>query len=168
MQPYEQARKRYEVDDVLAMSRSADIVPQNVRVVELIQPSGAFNKLGADGIFPMTESQRFFTKPLLDLIEAGEISVPAIDGTVSHHLPTELFVLAGREDAAVDYRTSIALAAGYLRHELFIAADNHVFARLSAAGHVSRLVQAFLGAGIGSPELRAALTSAETFRWTGR
>jgi hypothetical protein len=150
------------------MARSADIVPQNVRVVELIQPSGAFDKLGADGIFPLTESQAFFTKPLLDLIKAGEISVPAIDGTASHRLATELFVLAGREDEAVDYRTSIALAASYPRHELFIAADNHVFARLSGAGHVSRLVQAFLAAGIGSAELRAALTSAATYRWTGR
>lgn len=39
---YERARKEYQADDVLKLYESAESIPQVVRVLELIHPSGAF------------------------------------------------------------------------------------------------------------------------------
>jgi hypothetical protein len=168
LQYYEKSRKEYQVDDVLKLSESSGVIPQNVRVLELIYPSGAFRRIGQDEIYPLIESQYHFTRPLISLIEAGKIPRPGFDISAAYRLNTEVFVLAARWDEAVDYRTSIALAYSYPRHQLFIADDNHVFTKLTESGVTKQLVQAFLKYGIGSPELQGALQAAEPRRWAER
>jgi hypothetical protein len=91
--------------------------------------------------------------------------VPTFGLSAAHRLRTEIFVLAARWDEAVDYRTSIALAYIYPRHELFIADDNHLFSKLSAGGLHRRLVQTFLEHGLESAELRGVINSAQPYRW---
>ncbi len=140
---YERVRKEYEVDWVIRLSESAEIIPQNVRVLELIYPSGAFQRIGREGIYPLIETQRHFTRPMLSLLDEGKISLPALDTLAAHSLVTEVFVLAARWDEAVDYRTAIALGYLYPHHHLFIADDNHVFAKLTESRLGSRLMQAF-------------------------
>lgn len=162
---YEQAKKEYEVDGVLKLSRSPEIIPQNVRVLELIYPSGAFQKVGGQAIYPLLETQQHFIKPLLDLLAEGKIAAPAFDGLPAHSLATEVFVLAARWDEAVDYRTAIALAYLYPHHHLFIADDNHVFTRLTDGGVSSRLVQAFMKSGLNGPEFENALDESKAYRW---
>ncbi|HEX4735983.1 MAG TPA: alpha/beta fold hydrolase [Allosphingosinicella sp.] len=130
---YAQARKDYQVDDVMALLASNDSIPQTVRVLELIGPSGAFDAPEA-GVSPLIEPQRSFAAPLIALEKAGRIPPPHFDLAALHRVPTEVFVLAAREDEAVDYRTTIALAYSYPNHQLFIADDNHTFARISGAG----------------------------------
>ena len=164
---YEQARKDYEVDDVLKLSRSPEIIPQNVRVLELLQPSGAFDRIGGPAIYPLLETQREFIKPLLELLDRGKIGLTPFDPQAAHSLTTEVFVLAGRFDEAVDYRTSIALSYLYPHHVLFIADDNHVFAKLTESGASSRLIHTFLRFGIASPQFETALEHSNEFRWQG-
>ncbi|HEV3470644.1 MAG TPA: alpha/beta hydrolase [Pyrinomonadaceae bacterium] len=163
---YERARKEYQADEVLKLYESAESIPQVVRVLELIHPSGAFRRLGGEAVYPLLESQHHFQKPLLALLEAGTIPAPSFDLSAAHRLDTEVFILAGRRDEAVDYRTSIALAYSYPRHQLFIADDNHVFSKLNEAGLVNRLLQGFLGSGPGSTEYQQALAAAAPYRWS--
>ncbi len=165
LEHYWRARKEYEVDSVIEMSESSDIIPQNVRVLELLYPSGAFNELAKGRIYPLVETQRYFIKPLLELLESKQINLPAFDFTALHRCSTQLFLLAGRYDEAVDYRTSIALANAYPDHELFIADDNHVFSGLSSSGTSKQIIEAFFGFGLHSPQLASTLQNAARFRW---
>ncbi|MDQ3803041.1 MAG: hypothetical protein M3416_04200 [Acidobacteriota bacterium] len=164
---YERARKEYQVDDIMKMHESAESIQQVVRVFELIYPSGAFRRLGGEAVYPLLETQHHFLRPLINLSEAGRIPAPTFDFSAAHRADVEVFILAGRWDEAVDYRTSIALAYSYPRQRLFIADDNHVFTELNAKGLVNRLVQSFLKFGLGSAEFQNALTAAEPHRWTG-
>ncbi|HET9729076.1 MAG TPA: hypothetical protein VFR41_06615, partial [Acidimicrobiia bacterium] len=113
--------ERYEVPGIMRLESSHDVIPQNVRVLELIYPSGAFGDTAVAGIYPLVESQAAFIRPLLDLVAGGKIAVRARDQRTAHRARTQVFVLASRGDEAVDYRTSIALANQYPVHELFVA-----------------------------------------------
>jgi pimeloyl-ACP methyl ester carboxylesterase len=162
---YAELRRAYEVDGVTELMRSKAAIPQIVRVVELIGPSGAFDG-PRSGLSPLIEPQQGFAKPLLDLQRAGRIPAPAFDLDALHRIGTEVFILAGRDDEAVDYRTSIALAYSYPRHLLFIAGgDNHNFSHLDASGETARLVQAFFESGATSPRMAQALAAAGPDRW---
>ena len=121
-----------------------------------------------DAVYPLLESQRHFLKPLLNLLDAGKISLPGFTFAPAHKLSTEVFILAARRDEAVDYRTSIALAYSYPHHELFIANDNHVFTRLNEAGLTIRMLRSFLKYGMTSREFVTALNDAEAQRWVDR
>jgi hypothetical protein len=149
----------------MRLERSRVAVPQDVRVLELLYPSGALDDLSRGGIYPLLESQASFIRPLLDLVKRGAISVVPRDARAAHRVAAEVFVLAARNDEAVDYRTSIALASEYPIHELFIANDNHVFQQMDQLGLRSRLAQAFLADGLRSPRFLAALSTAESMRW---
>lgn len=166
MRKYEQAKKEYEVEGVMKLSQSPEIIPQDVRVLELIYPSGAFQRLGGEGIYPLLETQHHFIKPLITLLAEGKINSPAFDTLRAHSVAAEVFVLAGRWDEAVDYRTAIALAYLYPHHHLFIADDNHVFAKLTESGTSSRLIQAFMKFGLDGPEFKSALNASKARRWT--
>jgi pimeloyl-ACP methyl ester carboxylesterase len=162
---YLKERKQYEVDDVIKMSQTNDIIPQNVRVLELITPSGAFDDTSSAEIHPLIESQRHFLEPLLDLLKKGKIRLPPFDSVPAHSLSTEVFILAGRWDEAVDYRISIALASMYPHGFLFIADDNHVFSKLTSTGTSTQMLRAFLQFGIHSTEFSAALAMARSVQW---
>jgi pimeloyl-ACP methyl ester carboxylesterase len=162
---YKEARQDYEVDQIAAMAQSNDIIPQNVRVLELIGPSGAFTRLGDGRIYPLAETQAHAIQPLLDLQKAGKISLVPFDFMALHQCSTEVFLLAGRYDAAVDYRTSIALASQYPVHQLFIADDNHVFSTLASSGTSKKIIVAFFAGGIASPQLARTLLEAQGLRW---
>jgi hypothetical protein len=48
---------------------------------------------------------------------------------------------------------------------LFIADDNHVFAKLSASGLHTALIRTFLKYGFASSQLKNILMRAEPYRW---
>ena len=162
---YKQAREKYEVDKMEAMSQTEDIIPQNVRVLELVGPSGVFDSLGDGKIYPLAETQAHVIQPLLELQKAGKIKLVPFDFAALHHCTTQVFILSGRYDEAVDYRTSIALASAYPRHQLFLANDNHVFSALASSGTSKKIIAAFFGTGIGSEQLATTLSDAQRFRW---
>jgi hypothetical protein len=165
MDAYRKARKAYEVDEMAGMYASNDIIPQDVRVLELIAPSGAFDRLGDGELYPLAETQAFEIRPLLTLLHAGSITLPSFDFNATHRCPAEVFVLAGRNDEAVDYRTEIALASAYPHHFLFIADDNHVFSTLSASGESKKLISTFLVGGSASQSFITASREAQPYRW---
>jgi pimeloyl-ACP methyl ester carboxylesterase len=165
LRKYEQAKKEYEVDGVLKLSQSPEIIPQNVRVFELIYPSGAFARIGGEAIYPLLETQHHFIRPLITLLADGKIAAPDFDTLPAHFVATEVFVLAARWDEAVDYRTAIALAYLYPHHQLFIADDNHVFARLTESGTSSSLIRAFMKFGLDGSEFKSALLASKAHRW---
>lgn len=159
--------ERYEVPGIMRLESSHDVIPQNVRVLELIYPSGAFGDTAVAGIYPLVESQAAFIRPLLDLVAGGKIAVRARDQRTAHRARTQVFVLASRGDEAVDYRTSIALANQYPVHELFVANDNHTFDEMDRVGARALLVRRFFTDGPGSSGFIAALAAAEPLRWRG-
>jgi hypothetical protein len=165
MGAYQTARKDYQVDDMAAMYASKNIIPQDVRVLELIAPSGAFDHLGDGGLYPLAETQAFEIKPLLDMLHAGKVTLPPFDFAALHRCPADVFVLAGRYDEAVDYRTEIALANAYPHHFLFIADDNHVFSALTANGASMSLISTFFAQGAQSQAFANAVRDSQRYRW---
>lgn len=158
--------QKYEVESVQNLMQSKDAIPQAVRVLEFFYPAGAFRGMDPSEIYPLLEPQRRFVAPLLALADKGDIVVHAFEPSAVHQVSTEVFVLAGKQDEAVDYRTSIALSYSYPHHCLFIANDNHVFSKLTAADAEGSLLQTFLGFGINSKELSNVLKRDQQFRWT--
>jgi hypothetical protein len=167
-QRFEEARKEYQVDAVRQLLDSPQGIPTRVRIFELSVPSGEQTLLGGQAVFPDLENQYNIAEPLVRLCEAGKIPRPYFDFAGLHRLDTEVFVLAGRWDHTTDYRSSIALAANYPRHYLFLADDNHTFERLTKSGDSNLLMRAFLGTGLASESFRDALKAAEPLRWTER
>ena len=165
MGAYRTARKEYQVDDMAAMYASKDIIPQDVRVLELIAPSGAFDRLKDGGLYPLAETQAFEIKPLLDMLHSGKITLPPFDFAAIHRCAADVFVLAGRYDEAVDYRTEIALASAYPYHFLFIANDNHVFSTLTDSGNSKHLISAFFAQGTKSQAFAKAVRDSQPYRW---
>ena len=168
MGAYRTARKDYQVDDLAAMYASKDIIPQDVRVLELIAPSGAFDHLGDGGLYPLAETQAFEIKPLLNMLHSGKITLPPFDFAALHRCLADVFVLAGRYDEAVDYRTEIALASAYPHHFLFIADDNHVFSSLTANGASLSLISTFFAQGSRSESFTNAVHDSRRYRWSER
>ena len=163
---YRKMRKDYEVDEMTKMAVSKDIIPQNVRVIELIYPSGAFNIPDDGRVYPLAETQRNAVEPLIDILSSGRITLKPFNFAALHNCKTQVFVLAGRYDEAVDYRTNIALASEYPNHELFIANDNHVFSALSSTGLSKKIITSFYEAGLKTTLLGNTLYDAKKFRWT--
>ena len=161
----ERVRKGYQVEAITGLFNSQTGMPISVRELEFIYPTGASQRLRDDRVDPYIESEYVFLKPLIDLITSGKIPAPGFDVSFAHRLNTEVFILAGRRDEAVDYRTSIALANNYPEHQLFIADDNHVFAKLNASGLHSQIIRTFLRYGLDSAELKNILSRAESYRW---
>jgi pimeloyl-ACP methyl ester carboxylesterase len=161
----ERVRKEYQVDAILGLFNSQTGMPISVRELEFIYPTGAFDKLREDSVYPYIESEYVFLKPLVDLVKAGKLPAPGFKISSAHRINSEVFILAGRWDEAVDYRTSIALAYSYPSHHLFIADDNHVFAKLNASGLHTRLIQTFLKYGLNSFQLKDSLRAADSYRW---
>ena len=102
MVAYRTARKDYQVDHMAAMYATKDIIPQDVRVLELIAPSGAFEQLGDGGLYPLTETQAYEIRPLLDLLHSGKITLQPFDFAALHRCPADVFVLGARYDDGVD------------------------------------------------------------------
>jgi pimeloyl-ACP methyl ester carboxylesterase len=163
---YAAVRKKYEVDAIVELLKSKQSIPQNVRVLELIGPSGAFEDSPQTGVSPLIEPQREFAGELLKLQREGRLAKPGFDFAPLRRANTEVFILAARDDEAVDYRTTIALAYCYPHHRLFIANDSHNFAHVAGAGADAQLAQAFYESGLESPAMQKALAAAASFRWT--
>lgn len=161
----ERVRKEYQVDAIVNLFNSQTGMPISVRELEFIYPTGAFQKRNADRVDPYIESEYAFLRPLANLVDSGKIPPPGFGLASAHRVDAEVFVLAARWDEAVDYRTSIALAYSYPRHQLFIADDNHLFEELNGSGARSRLLRTFLKYGLDSPQLKSALSLAAPYRW---
>lgn len=158
-------REAYQVDSVRSLFESEAGIPIRVRLYEFFEPSGGRSRLGGEAIHPDLENQASFAAPLMALRDAGAIPAPAFDPQAPHRVTAEVFVLAGRWDHTVDYRSLIALASSYPRHALFLADDDHQSHRMQETGADTLLLRAFLGHGLGSEPLRAALAQAEPHRW---
>ncbi len=166
---YARARKEYQVEEVRAFFEAKEGIPIRVREYELFFPAGALDRLrSTEAVYPDLENQRNFAAPLLALQAESRIPAPAIDRSAPHRLETEVFVLAGRWDHTVDYRTAVALAARYPRGTLFLADDDHMFASLKESGARDDLLRSSLHDGGASARLRAALAKAAPHRWTER
>jgi pimeloyl-ACP methyl ester carboxylesterase len=162
---YEEARKTYQVDAIIALEESPEGIPIAVREFEFFYPSGALARLKGEAVYPNLENTYNAARPLVDLCKAGKIPEPSLDLARLHRLETEVLVIAGRWDHTVDYRTSIALAACYPRSRLFVADDDHMFGKLRKSGAMTKLLRAFLGSGFSSEEWRDALKAAAPHRW---
>jgi pimeloyl-ACP methyl ester carboxylesterase len=155
------ARSEYQVDAIAELNAAPGGMAQRIRALEFFYPTGELAKVGGDAVYPLLESQHAMLRPLLELIRTGAIPAPRCELDATHRTPSNVLVVAARHDDAVDYRTSIALAASYPNASLFLADDNHVFTRMNEVGAMQKLQQAFLR-GTGLPE---ALAEAERFRW---
>jgi pimeloyl-ACP methyl ester carboxylesterase len=153
---YARARTEYQTDAVLELERSNESIPTRVRELEPRDP---------EAIAPLLETQAEFVAPLLERLRSGALPPPAFDLDPAHRLATEVCIVTGRWDEAVDYRTSIALAAAYPRHRLVIADDNHTLSGLNEAGLMRRIVESFLTEGLDSAAFRAALAAAGPRLW---
>ncbi|TAH34640.1 MAG: hypothetical protein EYC70_17060 [Planctomycetota bacterium] len=162
---YAAARTEYQVDVVRTFFDAPAGIPVRVREFEFFYPAGVQEKIGGAAFFPDLENQYNFARPLIELCDAGRIPAPAFDTDPAHALRTEVLVLAGRWDHAVDYRSSIALAALYPRGRLLLADDDHMFQKLKGDASYRRLMVAFLASGFDSAPFQEAMTGVRPHLW---
>lgn len=162
---YEKLQKQYQVPDIVGLYSSTRGISITVREFELIYPTGGFDLVGNEKIYPYLESQLHFCKPLVELIANKTISPPAFDMRGLHKLDAEVFVFNGRWDEAVDYRCAIALAFLYPNHELFLADDSHNLSSNQYARARNQLMRIFLTSGSRSDDFQSAMRELEPYRW---
>jgi len=162
---FAQVREEYAVDDVNQIMQSNDAIPIRVRLFEFLAPTDTRERISKKKLFPDYEVQVNISEPLISLADAGEITPAPYPVMNLHSLDAEVFVLAGRWDHVVDYRTSIALAASYPHGYLYIADDSHVFQVFEESGLLAPLLQNFLKFGLDSDEFNKSLDKAGKFHW---
>jgi predicted esterase len=117
-----------------------------------------------DHVDPDLEAAYRFAEPLFLLLRRGELPRPGMELAALHRVATEVYLVAGRYDHTVDYRSQIGLASYFAKHRLLLLDDDHIFHHLKASGLRSPLTQAVLLYGIFSPEVKA-LEGRMNFLW---
>jgi len=162
---YAKVRQEYEVDAVQEVMSSSEAIPIRVRLFEFLSPTGAQERMEGPELYPDYEVQVNISGPLVDLADSGKISPATFPFRNLHILESEVFVLTGRWDHVVDYRSSIALAANYPKGYLFLADDDHMFKGFEESGLLAPLIQQFLHNGLDSTEFQDAANKAAPHRW---
>jgi len=162
---FAEVREKYEVDAVKEIMGTNEVIPIRVRLFEFLVPSGARNRLTKGVLYPDYEVQAELAAPLLKLYDEGAIPQITFDAKGLHTLEGEVFILAGRWDHVVDYRTSIALAAYYPNGYLFLADDDHMFKDFEESKLLAPILQQFFLNGMEAEEFNSAIKQAETRRW---
>jgi hypothetical protein len=155
----------YQIDaihDLLASPAGLGII---VREYEFIEP--LMDRVASEGpvLLPDLEVSANIAAPLLALRRAGKLPPTAPDLAALTRCEAEVTVVAARYDHTADYRSQIALASHYPRHELLLLDDDHTFHRYHAARDARR---ALLGAwpyGFGDVRFQAALRGLAGLRW---
>jgi len=160
------ACERYQVDAVQELVAGGQGIAIAVRMFEFYLP--ALGQVDLDGprFYPTLEMGAALAGPLLAAHAAGEVPAPRFAVDDLRSVRAEVFLLAGRWDQPVDWRTQQDLAALLPRAELFLADDDHMFKGLREAGLDRELREAFLLHGLDSPQLAAVLARAEGHRWS--
>jgi hypothetical protein len=143
----------YQVNAVLKTVATPDPAA-NVREFELYAPIFA-ERHGrkTERIDPDFEVSELFSQPLLGMLENKQIAMPTMDFHPAHRMEADIFLLAGRFDHDVDYRSQFALASEYPNHRLLLLSDDHTFMELKKTGLYPALVQAALAEGIHGADL---------------
>ncbi len=124
----------------------------NVREFELYAPIFAQRQgRTKQRVDPDFEVSELFSQPLLDMLRNKQIAVPRMDLHSAHRVEADVFLLAGRFDHDVDYRSQLALASAYPNHRLLLLSDGHTFLALNKTGLYPQLVQAALAGGVHGP-----------------
>jgi pimeloyl-ACP methyl ester carboxylesterase len=162
---FAKVRQEYEVDAVQEVMNSSEAIPIRVRLFEFLAPSGAFERMGGSELYPDYEVQINISGPLIDLHRANKISLNDFPFRNLHKLTTEVFLLAGRWDHVVDYRSTISLASRYLNHHLFLANDDHMFKKFEESGLLVPILVNFFEFGLTDSKYQTALEKASPHRW---
>ena len=160
-------RADYQVDAVFALERSDADFPIAVREYEFLAASGRLDAPSVDRFDPEFEAEYDVAKPLIEARRRGRVPLPGLDLRRLYRVETSVLILAGAQDRAVNYLTSISLAARYPNGHLLIVDDSHMFVHLDRQGLRTRLERAFLLDGTDSKPYREALASIEPFLWRG-
>jgi hypothetical protein len=141
----------YQVNAILETLAAPDPAA-NVREFELYAPIFA-QRHGQmrERIDPDFEVSELFSQPLLGMLENKQIAMPTMDFHSAHRMEADVFLLAGRFDHDVDYRSQFALASAYPNHRLLLLSDDHTFMALKKTGLYPRLVQTALAEGVYGP-----------------
>lgn len=160
-----QYQEKYQIKAIQQFYTSAAGIPIKVRLFEFIFP--LLNKMcnKENILMPDIENLYFSSQPLTTLYQEQKIQPRIMDFKPLHSLKTNVFVLAGKWDHTVDYRTQIALAFCYPNHTLFIADDNHTFTNLKSSGQYQKLILLFFKSDT-TQQIQAHIETAfSEYRW---
>ncbi len=161
----DEACQRYQVDAVHELAAGGQGLAVAMRMFEFYQPVLQAVDLDDARFHPTLEMAAALARPLFEAHNAGLVPAPDFPVDRLATVTAEVFLLAGRWDQPVDWRTQQDLAGLLPRALLFLADDDHLFKGLKAAGLDADLREAFLLHGLGSPQLAAVLARAEANRW---
>lgn len=156
------AGKDYQVDAMEEIERSDAALPIAVREYEFVQSAGRTEL--PEEFDPEFEAEYQLAEPLLKLWKAGKVGTAPMDLEALHRAPSEVLVLAGTEDRAVNYLTSISLAARYPKGQLVLVHDSHTFSNLNEHHVLRPLEHAFLLHGFEARDYTSALAAVLAFR----
>jgi len=155
----------YQINSLDQLDRTPRGAASRVRLFEFIAPMSVNFRRDTDRLRPNLEVAADFAEPVMQLLRAGKIEMPAMDFAALHRCTARAVIIAGRWDHTCDYRTQIALAASYPAGELILLDDDHVFHRLQQSGQAPALVRAALGEG-GPAGFAMALNKIIDLRWS--
>jgi hypothetical protein len=165
---YENAKKKFEVNEIASIMETNEAIPMRVRIYELISPMLGKVVLFGDIIYPGLEMMYDMALPLIKLNQENKIPAHSMDFSFLKNLPTDIFLLAARWDEAADYRTQIELAKKYNHSTLFIANDDHIFKNLRKAGLIKEIISTFFYYGSNSLETQKSLENLDPYKWEGK
>jgi len=165
---YENAKKKFGVNEVASIMETKQAIPIRVRIYEIVTPMLGKVDLFDYIIYPGLEMMYDVALPLIRLSREDKIPVPSMDFSSLKNLSTDIFILAGRWDEAADYRTQIELAKKYKHSTLFIANDDHMFKNLKEAGLLKEIISTFFYYGSNSLETKKTLKKLDPYKWEGK
>ena len=165
---YENAKKKFEVNEIASIMETNEAIPMRVRIYELISPMLGNVVLFGDIIYPGLEMMYDMALPLIKLNQENKIPAHSMDFSFLKNLPTDIFLLAARWDEAADYRTQIELAKKYSHSTIFIANDDHIFKNLRKAGLIKEIISTFFYYGSNSLETQKSLENLDPYKWEGK
>ena len=168
MEFYERAKKDFKVNEVASVMETEQAIPIRIRMYEIIRPILERVDLFGDTVYPGLEVAYNLALPLIMLNREDKIPVPLMNFSSLKNLSCDIFILAGRWDEAVDYRTQIELAKKYKNSTLFIADDDHMFKSLKEAGLLKEIIRTFFYYGSNSIETQKSLKKFDPYKWEGK
>jgi pimeloyl-ACP methyl ester carboxylesterase len=145
----ENYRNIYQIDAIQEFFKTNEGIPIRVRLLEFIAPLLEFWQVSDSLFYPDLENSYHVAEPLIVKIAKNSIRFqPYFSAENARQFKGEVFILSGRYDHVVDYRSSIYLSALFEKSKLLLTKGDHMFHFLKSEGEYNNLVRDFFNYGL--------------------
>lgn len=137
-------KEAYQINILEEIFNTDRVIPIRVRIFEFIAPLLDIWQYDESTLYPDLENSLHIAEPLVELYKQYGINFsPVFNQSMIRDFQGYVFILSGRYDHTVDYRSSIYLAGLLKNSHLLIVEDDHIFRQLKSDSAYSELIQDF-------------------------